>query len=222
MARRGLNCTLSYANGKSALKYSVRCSAFSYGFDMIATESQARRQRAYYPHMTAPTQFAVTVDLIGQAERKSLNAYLMKYANYILDPGLKGSQTPQMTVTVPSRNWTRIGVPIGGMEFGTNLGAMVFSPTLVFETSGEPIDWDEKFRISSVYANRAYLNSPSSEFFYPTGTQLKGGDSPAVPGVDSIQAAINGSGGPDLMSGTGTTTSSIAALSGLGENDGGD
>lgn len=193
MTRQGLNCTLAYSDGNATRVYRVRCSSLSWGYDMIATESAARLTRGFYPHQTAPTRFALRIDLIGKEERRSFNGYLMNYANYILDPSVKGRETPQMTVTIPSRGFKRIGVPLSGMEFGIRVAQVFYQPTLVFETSGEPLDWSEHDIISTVQADLAYFKQPESQYFYPTGLQLKGGESPAVAGYQSIQEAINGS-----------------------------
>lgn len=194
MARRGLNCTLSYSDGSARHVYQVRCSALTYGYQMIAEEGQARVTRAYYPHQTAPTQFSLRVDLIGYAERNSFNAYLMSYVNYALDPGVTGTNMPQVTVTLPARNFKRVGVPISGFEFGGHLGAMSFQPTVVFETSGEPLDWNEKILPSLVKIGNSQKQSPETQYFYPTGTQLNGGDSPTAPGGVTVQQAVNGDG----------------------------
>lgn len=192
--RRGLNCTLSYSDGRTLHAYRIRAGRIMHEFEMIAEESQGRRFRAYYPKMTAPTQFGVQALFIGKRERDSFNSYMMRYAEYALDPGLQGRDFPQMTVEVPKRRFTRIGIPLMGVEFGDHLGAMVFSPMLVFATSGEPLDWDQGFRISRVYNDRAASNSPAAEYFYPTGTQLSGGAAPLDPeGLTTlVQAAVNG------------------------------
>lgn len=195
--RQGLNCTLSYSSGKAVTAYRVRCSGLTWGFSMIADESQARDTRAYYPHQTAPDRFALTIDLIGQREKNSFNGWIMSYAGFILDPGFTGKSTPQMTVSVPSRNFKRTGVPLEGAEFGIHVGAMVYSPTIIFETAGEPLDWNDHYYISGVRSGLAYYKSPDSRYFYPTGTQLRGGDAPAPAGgptatVDPVQSAVNG------------------------------
>lgn len=181
MARRGLNCTLSYADSRASRAFRVRCSSVAYDFEMVADESSGRRRKAYYPHRTAPGPFAITVDLIGRAERNAFNAYLMRYADYLLNPAT--DKVPQMTVQVPSRRFHRIGIPKTGIEFGATVGEMLWRPTITFETSGEPIDWDQPFRVSEVLAKTAVKNSRAVEFFYPTGTQLSG-DS-AAPGTEA-------------------------------------
>jgi hypothetical protein len=186
MARLGLNCSMTYNDGTSTRGYKVRCRAISLGYEMVGEESQAKDSRAFYPHQTAPTQFSITVDVIGLAERRSLNAYLMGYAAFILDPGLKTKITPTVTVTVPIRKFTREGVPVSGVAYGTELGAMMWSPTIVFETSRETIDWNETFDFSVVSADQAGVNEPESKYYYPTGIQLSGNKGPAV------QAAVNG------------------------------
>jgi hypothetical protein len=191
MGRQGLNCTLKYNDSGDIRGYKVRCRAISLGYEMLAEEDQSRVSRAFYPHKTAPTPFSITVDVIGQAERRSLNGFLMGYVAYILDPGRKGKVTPAMTVRVPSRRFVRQGVPISGVEQGTHLGAMMWSPTIVFETSRETIDWNERFDFSVVSADLAGVRSMETRYFYPTGIQLSGNRGPA------IQAAIDGDGPTD-------------------------
>lgn len=196
MGRSGLNCTLSYTDGKNRRAYRVRVDRVVFGFEMIAEESQARTRRAFYPHQTAPSQFGIGVVINGNAERNSFNGWMMAYANYILDPGLKGKMLPQMTVSVPMRGFTRVGVPVRGFEFGDHLGSMVWTPLVIFETSGEPKDWDQTFYTSKVYADLARANSPATQYFYPTGTQLSGGEAPTQTGYQAVQAVLGGGAAP--------------------------
>lgn len=190
--RLGLNASLAYVHPRGRRVYRVRSSTLTYGFQMVAAETQARQRKAFYPHKTAPTQFSLGVDLIGYRERKSLMNYLMRYVEYILDPAIKGRRTPQMVVTVPSRNFRRVGVPVTGYEFGDNLGLMVAKPQIVFETAGEPWDWDDPVnRTSRVFDQMARTRSPETEFFYPTGTQLSGEEEPEE-FTEVVQGAVNG------------------------------
>jgi hypothetical protein len=184
-----LNCTLSYPRNGKARVYRVRVSTITTGFQMIAEESQARASRAFYPYQTAPSKFSIQVDLIGDAERRSFNRYMMNYAHYILNPSIKGNVTPQMRVTVPSRGFVRVGIPNQGIEFGDRMGVITWRPMVVFEVSQEPFDWNDKVTHSFVRAKTARLNEPESQYFYPTGLQLHGDATPA------IQAAALGGGG---------------------------
>lgn len=184
MARKGLNCTLSYPRQGSRV-YRVRCSNLTYGFEQVAEESEARMTRAFYPHRTAPTQFTITVDLIGRAEKNSFNRYLTRYAEYLLDPSRRG-RLPLMTVTVPSRNFKRTGVPIKGINFGIRVGEMMWQPQVTFENSGEPLDWKDASLVASALADEV---SPESQYFYPTGIQLSADDGPS--GLDGFTSGVN-------------------------------
>lgn len=187
VARKGLNCTLSYKTAASTRAYRIRVSRVVYDFDVLAEESQGRTTRAMYPRKhTAPTDFALMVDLVGRAERDSFNNYLMRYADYILDPANDSSTFSTMSITVPSRNFAREGVPKTGIMFGTVLGEMTWHPVVVFETSRETLDWDEGFTTSITQLDLAGNTDPATQFFYPGGVQLYGSQAAAV------AAAISG------------------------------
>lgn len=177
MPRHGLNCTLSYTTRKGKqFGYRVRVRRLVKGYTMLAEESQARTSRAFYPRRTAPSEFSIEIDLIGRWERISFNRYLMEYASQVLEEVGTGEESIQMKVVIPSRNFIRLGIPKEGVEFGTRLGEMVFSPRLVFETSREPLDWNADFDPSIVQADAAGMKSDATKYFYPTGTQLSGED----------------------------------------------
>lgn len=189
MARRGLNCTLSYRTMDAIRAYRVRVSRIVYDFDVLAEESQARTARAMYPRKhTAPTEFAIMVNLISVAERASFNDYLMRYADYVLDAANDSTTFSVMTVSIPSRNFVREGVWKTGAYFGIVLGEMVWNPMVTFETSREPIDWDASFATSIAQLDLAGNRDPATQYFYPSGVQLYGSQASAV------QAAITGVG----------------------------
>lgn len=178
MARKGLNATLSYKRGKTTSAYRVRCSGIQYGTQMIAEESQARLRRAYYPHRVSTQQFALKVELIGYAERKSFSNWLSGYAAYALDPDIGGIDYPTMSVVVPSYEFTHRGVPLSGFEWGDHVGAMTFTPTITFEAAYEP--WDKAKPAITRVENSWYAFSKDEaiKYFYPFGTQLAGEDAP--------------------------------------------
>lgn len=187
MPRRGLNCTLSYKTADATRAYRVRVSRVVFDFDVLAEESQARTARAMYPRKhTAPTEFAIMIDLINRSERESLNNYLMGYADYILDPANDSSTFSAMTVSLPARNFVREGVPKTGIQFGVVLGEMTWHPLISFETSRETIDWEEGAAVSIAQLDLAGNTDPATQFFYPSGVQLYGSQAAAV------QAAVSG------------------------------
>ncbi len=172
--RQGLNCTLSYLAGGQRRAYRVRAKLLTHGMKVIYDESQARVRKAFYPHRLSSAQFMVGIDLIGQQEHTSFTNWLASYADYVLDPNLRFGEFPAMAVAIPARNFLRKGVPITGYEWNDNVGKMVWSPSLVFETAGEP--GEDEPRLSRVGGIAMYGNE--SRYFYPTGTQLSGDDTP--------------------------------------------
>jgi hypothetical protein len=176
--RQGLNATLSYTRGNATNAYRVRCSGIQFGTQMIAEESQARLRRAYYPHRVSTQQFAITVQLKGYAERKSLSNWLSDYATYALDPDVGGTDYPTMSVVVPSYEFTHRGVPLSGFEWGDHVGSMIFSPQIVFEAAYEP--WDKTKPAVTHVENSwfAFQKDEAIQYFYPFGTQLSGDDAP--------------------------------------------
>lgn len=178
MARSGLNATLTYKRGSATRMYKVRCNAIIHGPQMIAEESQARLQRAYYPHRVSTQQFGIKVELKGHSERRSLTNWLAAYASYALDPDQGGTDYPTMSVMVPSYEFSHRGVPLSGYEWGDQVGSMIFTPTIMFEAAYEP--WDKArpaiTRVENTW--RAFAKDPAIKYFYPFGEQLSGDESP--------------------------------------------
>jgi len=82
---------------------------------------------------------------------------------------------PVMNVTVESRDFVRKGIPLGPFEWGDHIGSMVWTPTIVFQTVGEPGD-DGKIYTSEFNDNLSSKNDSDSKFFYPAQPQLNGDD----------------------------------------------
>lgn len=178
--RRGLNCSLSYAFAGTTRVYRIRVGSISHGAVMVASESSGRNRRAYYPHRSAPAQFAIQPILIGPNERESFSDWMQGYADYIMDPG-KAGVVPSMQVMVAVRGFHREGVPLQGIEWGDKVGAIVWTPTVVFETTKEPQD-SESFTPSPT---PSLGSDPDMRYFWPTGVQL-GGDSAPSGGYTTV------------------------------------
>jgi hypothetical protein len=178
MARQGLNCTLSYSRAGSRRTYQVRVRSLTHGTQMVASESHARTQRAYYPHRAAPQRFGILVILKGWSERRDFMNWLGSYGEYVVDPDLSANVFPAMTVTVPSREFTGIGVPLEGYEWGDHVGSMLFEHQLVFESSVDPGQktQPQTSRVDNKWS--AFSRDEAIEYFYPFGTQLSGQDAP--------------------------------------------
>jgi hypothetical protein len=177
--RKGLNCTLSYARGSSNNTYKVRVTGFTHGTMMVSEESHARSHRAYYPHRSAPERFGITVILRGQTERRDFMNWLGSYGEYVVDPDRSGIDFPAMTVTIPTREFTGVGVPLQGYEWGDHVGAMTFQHQLVFESSVDPGQTDQPKTSSVDNKWVAFAQDEAIQYFYPFGTQLSGDTAPA-------------------------------------------
>jgi hypothetical protein len=177
LRRQGLNATLSYPYDGQTHAYRFRCGTIMHGTEMLADESQGRTQRALYPKKQIPSQFSVTAILVGYVEHTDFSNWLASYALYALHPD-RGGAYPEMTVSVPSRDFRRAGVPITGQEYGDHVGSMVWNRVVTFETSREP--WDAKKPKYSRYQDPVEANAGlENRYFYPSGVQLSGDEVPA-------------------------------------------
>jgi hypothetical protein len=209
VSRQGLNGHLTYTVNKKRYVFDMRVGQLSHGVQMLATESMARTRRAYYPHRATAIPFVLTVILKGYSERVAFSNYLNDYTNRSLDPALAGG-FPQMTVTVPVRNFMRYGVPLSGIEWGSSVGAMLWQPQVTFETTYEQNLGDNTSgTVTSKFVldNKATSRAPELKYFYPSGIQLSGdqvpppGDYTTQMGAPDIASIIGGGSNPSTWPG---------------------
>jgi hypothetical protein len=186
--RQGLNCTLTFSRNGNTYGYRLRALGVSHGFSMLAEESQARTRKAYYPHRLAPNPFGLLVATKGAAEYNHLNSWLATYAAWILDPGLTTTADIFMAVSVPSRNFTRKGIVTQGIEFGDHVGSMLFQQMLMFVSLQDPADPDA-YSPSKFTLNVSADVAKDVQYFYPSGTQLSGEDTPPSGSYTTVQYA---------------------------------
>lgn len=177
--RSGLNGTLAYLAGGSWQRFDVRVTTVTHTLVPVFRESTGRSVRAMYPHRMSSGQFTLGLVVVGQAERRALTAYLGAYAAALLDPGSAGGILTGMDVTVPSRGFARIGVPLTGLEWGMRVGQGWFTPQVTFETAYEPLDL-ESVAVASAVPSVAAVGDGAVQYFYPFGTQLSADPAPAV------------------------------------------
>ena len=175
MARHGLNCTLSYSDGKVLHSYRVRVDQAAHGVVMVAEESQARTVRAFYPHRVAEDQFSINVMLKGTAERISFVRWLHGYTSFVLSTDLPVGRFPPMLVNLPSRDFLHSGVPLTGVEYGDHVGSMVWNHMVAFEAV--PLAMKIKDVSSFVPATQDPKATP---YFYPLGQQLIAEQAPEI------------------------------------------
>lgn len=176
MARRGLNCTLSYSDGVSLRTYRVRADMASHGVVMVYEESASRTVRAFYPHRPAESPFQINVVLIGQAERTSFTNWLDGYATFVMDRDLASSKFPPMVVNIPSRKFLKVGVPLTGYEYGDHVGSMVWNHNVTFESVPSQVNPNSTSRTIAITT----ALDPATSFFYPFSEVLSGDQAPKV------------------------------------------
>ena len=195
MARKGLNCTLSYPDAKGTTRtYQIRAGAVGHGIQMIFTESAARTARAFYPHRTAMEQFSVVALLKDWDERTDFVNWLAGYANYAIDPNIAPLVFPWMRVAIPSRDFTQYGVPLTGYEWGAHTGMMMFTPQILFEAAQSPGSQPGLPQLSDIINKwTALASDPAIQYFYPFSTQLSGSQQPWLPSDQAASVSYNGS-----------------------------
>lgn len=135
----GNNTILYYPGATIGYSIFVRTRELLHGWDVIATESHARADRAFYPHQRSVGKFSIKLELNGYNEYKSFMNYMLGYVNLVAS-----ADAPvlyPMQVSVWPYNFNRNAIPIKGMADGDHVGSQVFTPTLVFQTlsdTGDP------------------------------------------------------------------------------------
>jgi hypothetical protein len=159
----GANASLTYV-GHTAR---VRCSQVTSDWSVNSEESHARQHKAFYPHRRSQGGFSIKIDCKGWREFRDLTNWFRGYASLLLD--LNRSQVPPpMSVSCPSREFLRLGIPTTGMEAGDHLGAIVYSPVVQFISVSDPTDPSTGIlRASQVSRTSEVAGDVSTLYFYP-------------------------------------------------------
>jgi hypothetical protein len=170
---RGGNANMALTYTYQGVYYSamVRCTKLAISYSLNSEESHSRQTKAFYPHRRAQGQFAITLALVGWNEYSQAMGWFTRFARQALamssnDPAL------WVEVSMPSRKFTRWGIPTTGMNFGDHTASMVFSPTITFISVRDPND--PSTAILSGRANQisrqsnAGIDPLAVSFFYPS------------------------------------------------------
>lgn len=159
------NCTFSYGRSSKAYALQTRVRGISHSWEVIATESHARRTRAFYPHQRAVGPFTLTLELKGYAELNQVMDWMRGYIDSSMDVNQNS-----ITVSVPAMNFWRLGVPVGGVMDMDRTGSNVFLPTVTFEAIMDPIDPTTFTGTGNSVSQVDYgftQRDDASKFFYP-------------------------------------------------------
>lgn len=198
---QGNNCTLAYTKGSTRYSFRLRCIGISHGFQVLGDQSQSRTHRSFYPRMVVPSQFSMTFalksrpNLIGKktvtvggkrvanvGEYEHFNAWMFDYMQFMLLENDSLDDADQMrlatmVVSCPARNFYREGIPLGPIEYGDHVGAMLWRQAITFETTKEPLDTEPN---TSKFAPGFTAADKNSGYFYPKSPQLNGADAPLI------------------------------------------
>lgn len=206
---RQSNARLVYTQGGSHIAQ-MRCSRLSLTYGVNATESHARRTRAFYPYLRIQGGFALTLDFIGWREYDAGMAWFLQYAADMLN----AKNPSPMMVRVDSRNFVRLGIPTTGIGFGDHVGAMVFSPTIMFLSVNDPRDAKTNLLKTSSASQSDLGNdkaldqvkAPTAEWFYPESKLNLPGSSQKFLYDAAAAAAADAAAGVQAVIDPGTST----------------
>jgi hypothetical protein len=159
------NCTLTYVRSGAGYLLQTRARGISYAWDVIATESHARENRAFYPHQRALGMFTVTFELIGYAEQKPVMDWLRAYIG-----SSSGVSQNSVAVSVPAYGFWRLGVPIDGVIDEDHTGSNVFLPAVTFASVTDPLDTTTFTGTGNSVSQPDYgitQKDDAAQFFYP-------------------------------------------------------
>lgn len=161
------NSVLSYSAAGRSNTAQLRCNGIPISYGLNSEESHARQHRAFYPHRRSQGSFSLRFECKGWIEANQLATWLREYARVVLD--LSATDVPPpMTVSVPSRDFLRLGIPRAGITFGDHLGSMVFTPTITFVSVSDPQDASTGILRRSQASTALYRSTdPAAASFYP-------------------------------------------------------
>jgi hypothetical protein len=161
----GANCYISFNTvGSGPNSVRVRARQLGYNWEVVATESHARMNRAMYPHSRAVGKFFVTLEFKGYNEFRAFSQFMFRYIKMFM-----GTERRSMLVSCPVRGFSRWGIPVGGIYDGDHIGSMVIAPTIIFEGMQDPLD----FKIltgtepTTAQVDMAGARGDQAKFFFP-------------------------------------------------------
>ncbi len=172
MAQSEFNGTI---NGRTAGSYRVRVMGIDYGLDIISSaDSEARSRRAFYSITTSGSSFGLILGFISWAERERFNKWMSGFMTSVSEQRAKYGT---VTVRVPKRNFVRVGVPEGDLEYGEGLTDMLYLVRLSFVGATNPVTSNLDSNGKGISYFKGPGSSQESSYFYPAGQQIKGAES---------------------------------------------
>lgn len=139
-----------------------RCTILGYGKTFYANEGEGRRFKSFYPVVATSGTWFINLIFTSFHEKEGFNAWLAMYYSRVVDP--YESPLMPMTVTVPSRNFRKVGYPVASAEFGDQFGQVTYQMMLQFKSASDPT-------LTRFYASKFKppISDEAAKFFYPDG-----------------------------------------------------
>lgn len=197
----GANIGLSYRYSSEYHQALLRCTKLAISYGLNAEESHARQFRAFYPHRRHQGNFTVTLACLGWQQYHAAMSWFTNFARNALSGDDRKYSGIYMLIELPSRGFSRYGIPVSGMGFGDHTASMVFAPTINFVSVKDNNDRN----IGAIVGKKGYsqwstegIDPYAVRFFYP-GSEVESpgsfdenlygptGDSPPLDSQDAQQ-----------------------------------
>ena len=143
--------------------WDVWVESISHGFYVLSSESETRRYRTFYPAQAISGYWFVNIIFDSHEEHQRFSQWLADFFRAVADPY---GDTPQpITVSVPSRGFSKQGYPDTAVSFGDELGKVVYREAIQFSSAHSGFKDEDASRFSGPAADG------EGYFFYPPGIQ---------------------------------------------------
>lgn len=114
----------------------IMITGLGYGKTVAASETEARRLKAFYSKRATSGLWFVEAIFTTYAEYMDFQEWFLRYYNRISDPNM----TPlnPVTVRVPSRKFEKVGYPVAQLDFGDYVNRVTYPITLNFVSASDP------------------------------------------------------------------------------------
>lgn len=127
MAQPGAN-GLFLAGGYGSAMFVV--TQIAYGAETVFQEGESATERTVYFRNVVDDNFVVTMEFDSWAAKTAAANWFQTYMRAVADPDT--NTVSPMFVSVPSRNFFKVGIPQTGVSFGEEVAQIVYPMTVVF------------------------------------------------------------------------------------------
>lgn len=114
----------------------IMITGLGYGKTVASSESEARREKAFYSKRATSGLWFVETIFTSYEEFTAFQFWLLTYYNRITDP--KMAPLSPMKVSVPSRKFEKLGYPVAELQFGDYVNRVTYTMTLNFVSASDP------------------------------------------------------------------------------------